>query len=103
MIRAIHVGVEKSGKVGEIADVGDGRLELRTRIDLLLILGFHVFSAPTEMPDAGSDGRGWRRRNFVEENPRFLRPHAVPLAREFSFLAIEFGCVEIDRGSGLNS
>ena len=68
--------------------------------DLLLILGFHVFGAPTEVPDAGSDRGRWRRRDFVEENPRFLRPHAVPLAREFSFFAIEFGRVEIDRGGG---
>lgn len=78
-----------------IADVCQRGEELRTRLQLFLILRFHVFRTPPEVPNRGSEFPGWRRLHLVEEKPRLLRPHRI-LIEKLTLFAIELACVELD-------
>src|SRR5437773_4722397 len=98
MVRTVDIGVVETRRIDKVADVGERGVEFRAGIELLLICGRHIFSAPAEMPDGRSDLRRWRCRDLIEQNPRLLRPDAVPRACEFGPLAIELAGVEIDGG-----
>ena len=101
MVGAIHVGVEKTSHhrirlAADVADVGDGRLKMRSRIELLLISRLHVLGAPSEVPDGTGNVAHRRSVHFLEQNPRLVRPHGVDQAREFASFGFELGGVELD-------
>src|SRR5262245_56555438 len=99
MIGTIDVGEEElAGSItaADIADVGDGCLEIGAVVELFLVGSFHILRAPADVPDRRRNLRLGGLPRFVEEHPRFLRPNGVDLVPEASLFAVELAGVEID-------
>src|ERR1035438_6116942 len=97
----VDVSVIKAGRVGQAADVGDGRLEYGSHVELLTIGGRHVFGAPAYVPDGGDNIKRRWCGHLVEQQPGFLCPTRI-LPFVTRFFAIEIMCVEFDGGGGVS-
>jgi Carboxypeptidase regulatory-like domain len=96
----VHVGVIKTRRVCQSADVGNRRLKYRSHVQLLAIRGPHVFGAPADVPDRGDNFKRRRTRYLIEKNPRFLRPNRI-LPFVAALFTIEMMRVKLNGGRGI--
>src|SRR5262245_40463864 len=107
LVWAFDIGVKKPAwrrvSADDVADVRQGREELRASRNVLFVGRLHVLGAPAEMPDGRSQFPGRRLVDFIKQQPGFLRPDGVEHSGELRLLAIELRCVEIDRAFRVES
>src|SRR5262249_18012460 len=103
VVRSFDIRVKETTRARtteNVADIGQRGKELRSRLDLFLIRGLHIFRTPAEVPDCRSELPRRRRLHFVEEKPRLLRPDRI-LIEKLALFAIELACVELNRRRGI--
>src|SRR6266568_9051024 len=103
VVWCFHIGIEESAAASaseDVADVGERSEKLCAHLKLFLIGRFHILRAPTEMPNRRGQFPGRRAFDFIEEQPRLLRPHCV-MAEKPRFLTSELTGVELDGSRGI--